>query len=215
MSEQTTQPKKKLSAHQKHFLKLTALVVGVIVICVGVLLIQFTIVRIKMDKATVTGDVISLSAPIPGTLDEVFVHEGDVVPAHTVVARVDQTLIRTDVAGLITNVNENIGTRFNPGQAVVTMIDPNTLRVVGQLDENKGLDQVHVGQQAVFTVDAFGSKKYEGIVDEVSSTSRESGIIFNISDKRETKTFNVYVRFDVSAYPELKNGMSARVSIVK
>ena len=51
-----------------------------------------------------------------------------------------------------------IGKTFNPGQAVVSMIDPAQLRVVGTIDENKGLNEIHVGQLASFTVDAFGSK---------------------------------------------------------
>lgn len=194
---------------------MAAVVVGVVATCIAVLVLRSVATEIKIEKATVSGDAIILGTSVPGTLDEVFVHEGDIVPAHTVVARVDQTLVRTDVAGIITQVNENIGTRFNPGQAIVTMIDPNTMRVVGQLDENKGLDQVHVGQHATFTVDAFGSKKFDGIVDEVSPTSHESGVVFTISDKREVKTFNVYVRFDVSAHPELKNGMSARIWVTK
>ena len=67
----------------------------------------------------------------------------------------------------------------------------------------------------MFKVDAFGSKKYYGVVDEISPTSKESGIAFNISDKRETKEFNISVRFDNAAYNELKNGMSAKIWIYK
>jgi hypothetical protein len=95
------------------------------------------------------------------------------------------------------------------------MIDPRELRVIGQLEEDKGLKDVHVGQQATFTVDAFGSRTFYGIVDSVSPTSRESGIVFNISDKRETKSFDIKIRFDINAYPELKNGMSAKMTILQ
>ena len=41
--------------------------------------------------------------------------------------------------------------------------------------------------------------------------SQQSGVVFTISDKRETKQFLIKVRFDAAAYPELKNGMSARM----
>jgi len=64
-----------------------------------------------------------------------------------------------------------------------------------------------------FTVDAFGSRKFQGIVDEISPTARQEDIVFNISDKRQTNQFDVKIRFDVSAYPEIKNGMSAKVWI--
>ena len=116
--------------------------------------------------------------------------------------------------GQIVSIDQNIGEFENAitGQAMVaTMIDPTQLRVVGYLDENKGLADVAVGDPATFTVDAFGGKQYQGIVDEVSPTSRASDVVFNISDQRPTNQFDVYVRFDPAKYPELKNGMSARI----
>jgi hypothetical protein len=48
-------------------------------------------------------------------------------------------------------------------------------------------------------------------VDEVSPTSEQGSVVFDISDQRPTNQFDVYVRFDPSKYPELKNGMSARI----
>ena len=70
-----------------------------------------------------------------------------------------------------------------------------------------------IGQQAIFTVDAFGSKQYSGIVDEISPTSDAGDIVFNISGTRQEMNFDVKVRFNTTQYPELKNGMSAKVWI--
>jgi multidrug resistance efflux pump len=74
---------------------------------------------------------------------------------------------------------------------------------------------VQVGDAATFTVDAFGSKVYKGVVDEVSQTSNQSDVVFNISDQRPTNQFAVKVRFDPTLYPELKNGMSAKIWVYK
>jgi multidrug resistance efflux pump len=98
---------------------------------------------------------------------------------------------------------------------VATMIDPTQLRVVGNLDENKGLDNVVVGDPATFTVDAFGGEQFKGVVDEVAPTSEQSSVVFNISDERPTNQFAVYVRFDPTQYPQLKNGMSAKIWVYK
>jgi PAS domain-containing protein len=87
------------------------------------------------------------------------------------------------------------------------------LRVVAQVEEDKGLANIKVGQRVAFTVDVFGSKKFEGVVDEVSPTSRQGDVVFNISSQRQVNEFNVKIRFDVSKYPELKNGMSAKAWI--
>ena len=93
------------------------------------------------------------------------------------------------------------------------MVDPQEFRIVGSIKENEGLSDIHVGDPVSFTVDAFGSKKYAGVVETISPTSKESGVAFSISDKREVKEFEVKVKYDVAAHPEFKNGMSARMKI--
>jgi multidrug resistance efflux pump len=93
------------------------------------------------------------------------------------------------------------------------MIDPTQLRVVGTIDEDKGLSEIHVGQLGTFTADAFGSKQYQGVVDEVDPSANQQDVVFNISDSREEQQFDVKVRFDTGQYPELKNGMSAKLTI--
>ena len=95
------------------------------------------------------------------------------------------------------------------------MINPNDLRVVGQVEEDKGLKDIKIGQSAIFTVDAFGSKQYSGIVDQINPTSDAGDIVFNISNTRQENNFDVKIRFDVNQYPELKNGMSAKLWIYK
>lgn len=171
--------------------------------------------RLDIDKAQVLAPSIDLAAQAAGTLEEVYVRPGDTVQANAPVARVGNELVKAKIAGEIISIHDDVGKLFNRGEAVVTMIDPSSLRVVVRVEEGKGLKDVHVGQVATFTVDAFGSKRYVGTVDEVSPTSRESSVAFSISDKRETKEFDVKIRFDVASYPEIKNGMSAKVSIFK
>jgi multidrug resistance efflux pump len=69
------------------------------------------------------------------------------------------------------------------------------------------------GQKATFSVDAFPGKVYVGVVESIGQTADDTGIVFSISDKRPTKAFDVKVRFDVTKYPELKNGMSAKITV--
>ena len=171
--------------------------------------------RIFIDKSEINAPLIQLGPSSSGILQEVKVHAGDEVLPDTVVAIVGTESIKTKVGGLIVDTNQDIGKRVNPADAIVTMIDPTDLRVIGRLEEDKGLKDVQIGQQATFTVDAFGGRTFYGVVDSISSTSRDSGIVFNISDKREVKEFEIKVRFSRDAYPELKNGMSAKIVIQK
>ena len=166
-----------------------------------------------MDQATITAPEIDLSPSQPGILQDVYVNEGDQVPANFTVAQVGNQLIQTQVAGIIISVPDQVGAQVNAGTPVVTMIDPTQLRVVGQVQENEGLNRITVGEPVTFTVDAFGSQKFSGVVDEVSPTSQQSQVVFNISDQREEQDFDVKARFDTTEYPQLKNGMSARMWI--
>ena len=169
--------------------------------------------RVYVDSASIEAPLIQLSPAAPGVLQEVYVQEGDIVPANTPVARVGNELVKSKVSGVIVSVPETIGAQTSPSQPVVTMIDPTQLRVVGKVDEDKGLSRIQVGDTVTFTVDAFGRKQFSGVIDEVSPTSQQSGVVFNISDKRETKQFDVKARFDVQGNPGLKNGMSAKMWI--
>jgi multidrug resistance efflux pump len=172
--------------------------------------------NIYTDAAIISADTTSISPSAPGTLEQVLVNVGDLVGPNTVVARVGNELLKTgDTESVITNTDTAIGTAVSPSTPVVQVIDPGTLRVVAHIDEDKGLSDIKLGDQAVFTVDAFGSKKFQGIVDEISPTARQEDVVFNISDKRQINQFDVKVRFDVSVYPMLKNGMSAKVWIYK
>lgn len=192
-------------------------------IVIGTLLIGIAIIggaywyvsskTVYIDLSVIQAPVISLSPTASGQLQAVFVSVGNRVTANQPIARVGDDIVESQTSGEIVSVDQNIGEFENAmtGQAVVaTMVDPTQLRVVGHLDEDKGLSSVKVGDIAKFTVDAFGSKTYYGVVDEVGQTA-EGDTTSNIFDQRPTDQFNVYVRFDPARYPELKDGMSARI----
>lgn len=189
---------------------------GVVVMLIAALAGGFIYWRVSsssvyVDAASIEAPLINLAPSQAGTLEEVYVNVGDAVPQDATVARVGNELIKSKVAGVIVSEPDTIGARIQPGEAVISMIDPTRLRVVGNVDEDKGLSGIKVGDPVAFTVDAFGSKQFAGVIDEISPTSEQSGVVFNISDKREVKRFDVKARFDVSANPQLKNGMSARM----
>ena len=186
--------------------------IGVILI-VGAFFLYLTNNQIYTDKADIEAPSVSIAATQGGTLQKMLVANGQQVAADTPVAQVADQVLRSDEAGLVVDAENNIGKTVNAGETVVTMIHPEDLRVVAHIDEDKGLNDIQVGQLVNFTVDAFGSKKYTGIVEEISATSRQSGVVFNISDEREVKQFDVKIKYDVNKYPELKNGMSAKVTI--
>jgi multidrug resistance efflux pump len=196
---------------------MTKILIGLIIVGAigGIVYLKIISGRVYIEKAEINAPAIVLSPKTSGVLEEIYVKQGDKVVENEPVARIDSEIIKAQSDGLVLKTNDDIGRNFAKGEAIVTMIKISDLRVVGHLDEDKGLKDVKVGQQVMFQVDAYGTKNFYGIVDEISETSRDSDIVFSISDKREMKQFDVKIRFNPAEYPELKNGMSAKAWVYK
>lgn len=169
--------------------------------------------RVFIDDSLIQTQIINISPSTPGILKEVDVTEGQIVNKGDQLAIVGTGVLRAQEGGLIIGTNKQIGSYLAPSMNAVEMVHPEDFRVVGTLDENKGLKDVRVGQAASFTVDAFPGQTFWGYVDEVSSTANQTNAAFSISSERPTQQFDVYVRFNTEKYPQLKNGMSAKLTI--
>jgi multidrug resistance efflux pump len=169
--------------------------------------------NVFIENSNLEAPIINLAPSAPGVLNALYVREGDLVPANTPVALVGSQIISTQAGGIIASAPNVLGSYFSPGQTVVSIVNVSEMKVVGQIEETKGLDKIKAGQRATFSVDAFPGHTYEGVVDEVSAVSNSTGVVFNISDQRPVEKFNVKVRFNVSDYPELKSGMSAKITV--
>jgi len=166
-----------------------------------------------IENSDLEAPIINLSPTSPGVLNALYVKEGDRVPANTEVALVGSQIISTQDGGIVASAPNVLGSYFSPGQTVVSIVNDQEMKAVGQIEETKGLDSLKAGQRAIFSVDAFPGKTYEGIVDEISPVSDDTGVVFDISDQRPVKKFDVKVRFNVTEYPELKSGMSAKITV--
>jgi multidrug resistance efflux pump len=204
---------KKTSLFQKPWMQSLTGIVVIGLVLGSVLFWKSYTSMVSIDNSMIEAPTIHLGPDTAGTLEEVYVKVGDTVLANTPLVRVGTETVSSQVGGVITSVDTTLGEAVNPGQSVITMINPADLKVVGELDENKGLSKIQVGQPVVFTVDAFGGTTYTGIVDQISPTANDTGVAFSISDQRPTQQFDVSVRFDVAAHPEFKNGMSAKMHV--
>lgn len=171
--------------------------------------------EVYVDKCQIEADSVNLSSTAGGRLNAIYVKDGDTIGANQLIVQVGNDIVRSKIAGLIIDAPTSVGANYAPNQTVATMINPNELRLDAKVEEDEGLDSIKVGQKVIFTVDAFGSRKYYGLVSSIAPTSRASDVVFNISSAREEQDFDVKIRFDVSKYPELKNGMSGKAWIYK
>lgn len=169
--------------------------------------------RISIDSAQVSAPVVSISPINPGKLLEIDVSEGKLVKKGDALAVVGTDTIRADTDGLVIMANKQIGGTMTVQNPIIQMIDPSNFRIVGTIDENKGLDKIKVGQAVSFTIDALTGKTFWGYIDEVAPTAKQTQLSFSISSERPVQQFDVYVRFNAYAYPEIRNGMSAKMTV--
>jgi multidrug resistance efflux pump len=171
--------------------------------------------RVKIDDATIDAPQTTLPAHAGGNLKAVYASVGDMVRPYRPLARVGNEVITSDVPGRVISISQDVGAFLPPGTTVVTLINPGALRADGQIEEDKGLADLRIGQRAVVKVDAFGGRKFPGVVEEISDQPHQQALNFSISDKRQTQKYDVKVRLVGRPDPGLRQGMSARIWVYK
>ncbi|MBI5304213.1 MAG: HlyD family efflux transporter periplasmic adaptor subunit [Chloroflexi bacterium] len=191
------------------------LVLGVIGLLAGFRYWQDAQSKVYIEKSGISAPVISVGPETAGILKALFVKEGDRVSVGQQLFNVGDRVTSARAPGIITMIQNTPGQFAGSQTAIVQMYDPNQLRVIGHIQEDQGLSDIRVGQKVMFTVDAYGSKEYQGTIERVAAAADQGNVVFSISDKRQQSIFSVTAAFDVSAYPELKNGMSAKMWVSK
>lgn len=206
---------KQLFTHLKDPKIFKPLLVGVVILLSVVLywFYQIRSERVFIDDSLVDAPLITIVPSTSGMLTELDVHEGEYVKKGDRLAIVGGQTLYANTDGLIVSTDNAIDANVNTQTPIIQMINPQDMRIAGTLDENKGLEDVRAGQVVSFTVDALSNQTFWGYVDEVSPSAKATQAAFSISSERPTQQFVVYAKFNSSAYPAIKNGMSAKMTI--
>jgi len=197
----------------KKFLKMVGIVFVVLILVGAYFAYVLYTGRIFIDDSLIQAPIITISPSASGKVQEMDVQEGQYVHKGDQLAIVGSQTLRADTDGLVVTAPDETGSTVNTTTQLIQMIRPVDLRVAGTIDENKGLNQIKVGQVVAFTVDAFPGKTFWGYVDEVSPTAKTAQLSFSISSERPTQQFVVYTKFNATQYPQIENGMSAKMTV--
>jgi len=169
--------------------------------------------RVSIEDSLIQAPIITISPETPGKILDIKVYEGEKVKRGDALVIVGTSSLNAYQDGLIVSTDNAIGSIASAQTPVVQMINFADMRVAGTIDENKGLDKVKIGQVVSFTVDAIPDKIFWGYVDEISPTAKQTQLQFSVSSERPTQQFMIYARFNAYAYPQIKNGMSAKMTV--
>jgi multidrug resistance efflux pump len=192
---------------------------AILIIIVAVLLIggfvgyELLKDRVSIEDSLVQAPIITISPEASGAIADIKVYEGEQVKKGDTLAIVGTSSLNAYEDGLVVATDNAIGSLASAQTPVVQMINFADMRIAGTIDENKGLDKVKIGQVVAFTVDALPGQTFWGYVDEISPTSKQTALQFSVSSERPTQQFVVYARFNAYNYPQIKNGMSAKMTV--
>jgi multidrug resistance efflux pump len=204
---------KNLFLKLRHQLKTVMSIILIVIIVGGVYYFQTKEGRVFIENAQINAALINVTPTTGGRLLEIDAQEGKLIKKGDTIAIVGAETIRSTTDGLVVMANSQVAGSLTSQNTIAQLIDPSQMRVVGTIDENKGLNKLRVGQVASFTIDAFPGKTFWGYIDEIGPTAKQTQLSFSISSERPTQQFQVYVRFPAENYPQLKNGMSAKLTI--
>lgn len=206
---------RKLLKHFKNPKILRATVIIILLIIAAGAFVYFEKIRdrIFIENSLISAPIIPITPVMPGILNKLYVHEGDIIKTGTPIADVGDQTIRAQSDALVVKAQNIPGSVISSQNPAAVLINLSELKVDGTIDENKGLDKLKTGQPVSFTVDAFPGKTYWGFLSEISSTAKQTQIAFSISNERPVAQFEVFARFDSVKYPEIKNGMSAKMTV--
>jgi multidrug resistance efflux pump len=169
--------------------------------------------RVSIVDSLVSAPIITISPLNPGTLFDMRAYEGEEVNKGDTLAIVGTQSLSAYQDGLIVGTDQAVGSLVSAQTPVIQMVNLSDMRIAGTNDENKGLNKIAVGQAVSFTIDALPGLTFWGYVDEISQTAKQTQLQFSVSSERPTQQFIVYAKFDASKYPQIKNGMSAKMTI--
>ena len=195
------------------FIKSAGLIFLIIILAGLFILFQKTTGRVYIDKSLIQAPILTISPSTTGKVQEIDVHEGQKVEVGDKLAVVGSETLRADTDGLVISAPNLTGSTVNAQTQLIQMINPVNLRVAGTIDEDKGLSQIKAGQVVSFTVDALPGQTFWGYMDEIAPSANSQVFSFSTSTERPTQQFTVYAKFDSARFPQIKNGMSARMTV--
>jgi len=122
-------------------------------------------------------------------------------------ARLQKTIIRSPVTGIVLRRNRRAGESVSegPDTPVVTVADNSVIRVRVDVDETD-VGRVQAGQRAYVTADAYGDKRFWGHVVRVGKLlGRKNVHTDEPTEKIDTKILETLVELD--GHPEIPDGL--------
>lgn len=190
----------------------------------------------RTDDAQVAGNIVSVSAPVAGTLTSLDVKSGAQVTAGQTIGVITPVSITSTpgasgtsgsptsfnltspINGTILPVATVQGQNVSPGLTIAQVTNTNALAVIAYVDENS-ISNVNVGQTVDISIDAYSGTSFTGHVEQIIPAAAGA---FSLLPNQDPTSGNftkvgqripVVITLDSNANKFIVTGMSAQVTI--
>lgn len=141
----------------------------IIVVCIAFGYYENSSRYLKTDNAKVTADIYPISSKTEGKLLKFDAYVGKYVESGTILGRVDGgPYIKAPSDGEFIEVDAIKGDYILTTDVMGYIADVDHMYIGANIEETD-ITKVKVGQSVVVTLDAYGSKKFDGIVTKVKN----------------------------------------------
>jgi len=210
----------------RRILLINLLVVLVVVIIAGVVgsLLYNNYYFYSTDDAQVTGNIVSISPTVSGTLESLTINTGDYVSANQVIGTVKangtnaMANVTAPFSGVIVQVSSVVGQMVNSQLGLALEADPGSVKITAYVEEG-AIKNVSVGQFVDIHVDAYSNSSFTGHVSRIVGAAASEFSLLPTQDNSSgnfTKVgqrIPVEIIIDTNSGQALLPGMSAEVTI--
>ena len=176
------------------------------------------------DDAQVNGQIVTVTAPMAGSLSSLSVKQGDQVTLGQAIGTItpltgNAVTLTSPLAGTIVQTPAVQGQAVSPGLAVAQVTDLSHPNVIAYVDEN-ALNNVKVDQVVDIHIDAYGGTSYTGKVVQIVQAAAGQFSLLPTTDFASGNFTKVGQRVPViisldngNGGNDLVPGMSAEVTI--
>jgi HlyD family secretion protein len=129
-----------------------------------------------------------------------------------------KTTIRAPMAGRITRLNVErgetavVGTMNNPGSLLLSIADLSVMEAVIEVDETD-IPEIAIGDSASVEIDAFGDRRFSGVVTEIGNSSIVPINPSAGSTSNQAIDFEVRIKLD-DPPPSIRPDLSATADVI-
>lgn len=179
------------------------------------------------DDAQVTGNIVSVAAPVTGELTTLSVKVGDRVTAGQTIGSVTSATsgangasinLMSPINGVVIQTSGVQGQAVSPGLSLVQVMDPNSVTITSYVDEN-ALNNVSTGQQVDVTIDAYSGTSFTGHVQQIVQAAASQFSLLPTEDNasgnftKVSQRIPVIITLDGNAGKDIVPEMSAETTI--